>query len=263
MTLTDPTNGPVVDAKHLDVALDGTPVLHDVSLRVGAGETVALLGGNGSGKTTTLRAILGLIPHDAGDIELFGQPLGEFHDWGRLGYVPQRGAVQVGTATVGELVASGRLPHRRVFHPMAPDDRSAIADALATVNLNDIARQRVAHLSGGQRQRALIARAMATRPQLIVLDEPLAGLDTATQDELADVLGRLKASGVAVLVVLHELGPLESLIDRGVVLRQGRVIYEGALRSAPDATGHTHAHDADDALSPNTAWTAGLGKGLL
>jgi len=256
-----PTSNQVIDARGLDVALDGTPVLQDVNLAVRNGETVALLGGNGSGKTTTLRAILGLVPHQAGEVTLLNQPLEHFHDWGLLGYVPQRGAIQVGTATVGELVASGRLPHRRVFHPMTKDDRAAIADALATVNLTDIAKQRVVHLSGGQRQRALIARAMATRPQLIVLDEPLAGLDTITQDELAEVLGRLKQKGVAILVVLHELGPLETLLDRGVVLKQGRVIYDGPLRSAPDAAGHVHNHDADD--PQNSAWPAVLGKGPL
>jgi len=257
-----PTTNQVIDARDLTVALDGTPVLQGVNLTVGNGETVALLGGNGSGKTTTLRAILGLLPHQTGEVELFGKPLEHFHDWALLGYVPQRGAVQVGTATVNELVASGRLPHRRVFHPMTKDDRAAIADALNTVNLTDIAKQRVVHLSGGQRQRALIARAMATRPQLVVLDEPLAGLDTVTQDELAEVLGRLKQQGVAILVVLHELGPLESLLDRGVVLKQGHVIYDGPLRSAPDSAGHVHNHDTDDD-APSSAWPAGIGKGPL
>ena len=261
MPMTDSSN-PIIEARGLTVALDGTPVLHDVSLTVGPGETVALLGGNGSGKTTTLRAILGLVPLQVGEVRLFDRPLNQFHDFKLLGYVPQRGAVQVGTATVGELVASGRLPHRRVFHPLTKDDRAAIADALETVNLTDIARQRVAHLSGGQRQRALIARAMATRPQLVVLDEPLAGLDTATQDELAEVLAHLKQQGVAILVVLHELGPLEALIDRGVVLKQGRVIYDGPLRSAPDSIGHVHNHDADDDY-PSRTWPAGLGKGPL
>ena len=248
-----------VAATNLEVSLDGAPVLHGIDLAVGGGETVALLGGNGSGKTTTLRAVLGLVPHQAGDIELFGQPLGDFHDWGRLGYVPQHGAVQVGAATIGELVASGRLPHRRVFRPMTSDDKAAIADALTMVDLADLARQPMAHLSGGQRQRALIARALATRPDLIVLDEPLAGLDTVTQDGLADVLGRLKALGAAILVVLHELGPLEPLIDRGIVLKQGVVIHDGPLQSADAHVAHDHTHPHDASPLPRlSSWPAGL-----
>jgi len=235
-----------VKATGLEVSLDATPVLRRVDLTVGERETVALLGGNGSGKTTTLRAVLGLIPRQAGDVSLFGTPLDNFHDWRRIGYVPQRGAVQVGNATIWELVASGRLPHRHLFRPLTPTDKTAIDDALAMVALADLTRQPMAHLSGGQRQRALIARALATRPDLIVLDEPLAGLDTASQDELADVLERLKSAGLAILVVLHELGPFQPMIDCGVVLRQGVVIHDGPLQAAAGALPHEHTHHHDD-----------------
>jgi len=243
-----------VDARSLDVDLDGVPVLRDVDLLVDVGQTVAVLGGNGSGKTTLLRTVLGLVAHHGGQVRLFDQPLAEFRTWGRIGYVPQHGAVLVGNATIGELVASGRLPRRRWFHPMTSDDKAAVADALVTVNLTELARQPMGHLSGGQRQRALIARALATRPDLVVLDEPLAGLDTATQDGLADVLGRLKAAGVAVLVVLHELGPLEPLLDRCTVLKEGRVIYDGPLSSGPNAPDHSHAHDAAPTTPVGAMW---------
>ena len=231
---------PVV-AHDVHVSLDGVPVLNGVDLAVRAGEVVALLGGNGAGKTTLLRAVLGLVPLTAGEVKLFGQAPAQFRDWGAIGYVPQRGSVQIGTATVGELVASGRLPHRRVFRPLRAEDKTAIADALAMVGLTGLSRQPVANLSGGQRQRALIARALATRPRLIVLDEPLAGLDTTTQDSLADVLAGL--AGTSILVVLHELGPLEPLLSRGVVLKQGEVIYDGPLSSAPGASAHDTGHE--------------------
>jgi len=239
--MTDQINA--IEATGLDVTMDGTPVLHDVCLTVAAGQTVALLGGNGSGKTTLLRTILGLLTHQAGQVYLFGEPLAVFRDWGRVGYVPQHGGVQVGNATINELVTSGRLPHRRWFHPLTKDDKTAVADALDMVNLTELSGQPVAHLSGGQRQRALIARALATRPDLVVLDEPLAGLDTDTQDSLAAVLLRLKLAGTAVLVVLHELGPLEPLLDSCTVLKAGRVIYTGALQSGIADAGHPHAHD--------------------
>jgi len=251
---------PAVDARGLCVDLDGAPVLREVDLAVAAGQTVAVLGGNGSGKTTLLRTVLGLTPHHAGQVRLFDQPLADFRTWGRIGYVPQHGAVQVGNATIGELVASGRLARRRWFHPMTSDDKAAITDALTMVNLIDLARQPMGHLSGGQRQRALIARALATRPDLVVLDEPLAGLDTATQDGLAAVLARLKAAGTAVLVVLHELGPLEPLLDQCTVLKQGRVIYDGPLQSGPLADDHPHAHD--NIPAPGPAWPSGPIDGL-
>ena len=252
----------VLEAAVLDVTLDGTEVLRGVDLRVAEREIVALLGGNGSGKTTTLRAVLGLVPHQGGQVRLFGTDLADFHAWARIGYVPQHGAVQVGNATIWEVVASGRLSHRRLFRPLGAPDNDAISDALTMVALQDLARQPMSRLSGGQRQRALIARALATRPDLIVLDEPLAGLDTASQDGLADVLGRLKAAGLAALVVLHELGPFEPLIDRGVVLQQGAVIYDGPLEAADDGPTHEHSHLHSTAPAPRlNVWPAGLAKG--
>jgi len=250
-----------VEATGLEVSLDGTAVLHGVDLVVSERETVALLGGNGSGKTTTLRAVLGLIPRQAGQVSLFGTPLDDFHAWARIGYVPQHGAVQVGNATIWELVASGRLPHRHLFRPLSTDDKNAIDDALTMVALTDLARKPMSTLSGGQRQRALIARALSNRPDLIVLDEPLAGLDTVSQDDLTDVLERLKSAGLAILVVLHELGPFQPMIDRGVVLRQGVVIHDGPLQAADGALAHEHAHHHDDhpAQQPST-WSTGLTK---
>jgi len=237
-----------VACEHLSVALGAATVLHDVSLTVDQGQTVALLGGNGSGKTTLLRALLGLVPLAGGEARLFGEPVASFRDWARVGYVPQRGALDVPTASVAEIVASGRLARRRVFRPPTADDRAAVADALALVHLTDLARRPVTQLSGGQRQRALIARALATRPDLVVLDEPLAGLDLDTQAGLADILGDLKAGGTAILVVLHELGPMAPLVDDSVVLRDGRVLYHGPLIELDEA-GH-RGHDHPDAATP-------------
>ncbi|MCL2316506.1 MAG: metal ABC transporter ATP-binding protein, partial [Actinomycetia bacterium] len=210
------TSSTPVTCEGLSVALGTTPVLRDIGLTLTSGETVALLGGNGSGKTTLLRALLGLVPLAAGRAELFGTPVGAFREWWRVGYVPQRGRLRVASATVEEVVASGRLARRRWFRPAGQDDRAATARALELVNLDHLAHRPVAQLSGGQRQRALIARALASRPDLIVLDEPLAGLDLDTQAGLAAVLGRLKAAGTSILVVLHELGPMAPLLDDAI-----------------------------------------------
>lgn len=232
---------PVVAVDHVSVSLGGTPILRDVTAAVRPGETVALLGGNGSGKTTLIRSILGLQPIDAGTIELFGTPLARFHDWRRVGYVPQRASATMGNATVREIVASGRLSRRRPFLPASSADRQAVESALAKVDLLDRQRQVITRMSGGQQQRALIARALAEEPDLLVLDEPLAGLDLRTQESLAQLLTDLKHDGLAILVVLHELGPLAELIDRSVVLRNGQVIHDGPLL-AGDAFSTDHHH---------------------
>ena len=109
--------------------------------------------------------------------------------------------------------------------------------------LTELADVRASRLSGGQYQRALIARALCTEPALLVLDEPLAALDMETQEALARRLLRLKDDGLGLLVVLHELGPMEDIIDRSIVLKGGRVIYDGPLRSGPGASDHHHPGD--------------------
>ncbi|MFC3383384.1 metal ABC transporter ATP-binding protein [Couchioplanes azureus] len=238
----------VVAVRHAAVAYVGRPVLHDVSLDVAHGQVVAILGANGSGKSTLIRTVLGLVPLAGGEIELFGTPQRRFRAWARIGYVPQRmGAGSGVPATVGEVVASGRLARRGIFRPARAADRAAVRAALEDVGLLERIGDPVATLSGGQQQRTLIARALAGRPDLLVLDEPTAGVDAASQEAFADALRRFGERGGTVLLVAHELGPLEPLIDRAVVVHDGRIAYEGRV---PEPAGH-HAHPGHDHVHPH------------
>ena len=240
----------VVNVSHLAVGYEGREILHDVTLRVAAGEVVAILGANGSGKSTLIRTVLGLVPVTRGDVELFGTSLRRFKQWARVGYVPQRlGAGGGVPATVGEVVASGRLARRGIFRPPGAADRTAVRDALADVDLLDRIDDPVATLSGGQQQRTLIARALAGKPDLLVLDEPTAGVDAASQEAFTAALGRFRTAGGTILLVAHELGPLQPLIDRAVVVHDGRIAYEGP---APEPAGH-HAEPGHDHVHPHAA----------
>ncbi|GAA1432114.1 metal ABC transporter ATP-binding protein [Microlunatus lacustris] len=244
---------PVLQAQDLSVELGGLPVLRGVDLTARPGEVVALLGGNGSGKSTLVRALLGLVPPSRGSVELFGTPLRRFRSWGDVGYVPQRSTAPFAGAKVREVVASGRLAHRRPFVPPRAADRAAVAHALAAVDLTDRAGDDLAVLSGGQQQRVLIARALATEPRLLVLDEPTAGVDLAHQEVLTAVLADLIAAGTAVLVVLHDVGSLGALVDRGVVLREGRVALDGPLATlgARLHAAHGGEHHEPEPLDPH------------
>jgi zinc transport system ATP-binding protein len=235
--LTD-SQAPALAVQDLVVHLGGSAVLHGVTAVVRPGEAVALLGGNGSGKTTLVRATLGLVARQGGTVQLFGEDLTRFRDWRRIGYVPQRSTAALAGAKVGEVVASGRLARRRPFWPMTSRDRLAVRDAMGAVGLAHRANDELARLSGGQQQRVMIARALAGTPDLLVLDEPTAGVDLEHQEVLAELLTRRLAAGIALLVVLHEAGPLAPLIDRTVRLQDGQVVP-----SEPDAVAHTHAHD--------------------
>jgi zinc transport system ATP-binding protein len=238
----------VVEVSRLAVGYDGREVLRDVSLSVTAGDVVAILGANGSGKSTLVRTVLGLVPSRRGEIQLFGTPQQRFRKWERIGYVPQRlGAGSGVPATVGEVVASGRLARRGVFRFPRAADKAAVRDALTAVGLLDRIGDPVSTLSGGQQQRTLIARALAGRPDLLVLDEPNAGVDAASQEAFAAALTRFAGDGGTILLVLHELGPLRPLIGRAVVVHDGRIAYEG---TPPEPAGH-HAEPDHEHLHPH------------
>jgi len=228
------------------VAIEGRPVLRDISLTVRTGEFVALMGANGSGKSTLVRALTGLRPLAGGRLSLFGTPFEDFDDWRRIGFVPQRASAASGVpASVWEVVASGRLTRRRLFRPLSRADRTAIDDAIEVVGLGGKAHDGVSTLSGGQQQRALIARALAGAPELFFLDEPTAGVDLPNQYALAEALDRLKARGATIVLVAHELGPLAPLVDRAVVMRDGRLVYDGPPLEQAEVHGDHH-HPGDD-----------------
>ncbi|MDP9845605.1 metal ABC transporter ATP-binding protein [Streptosporangium lutulentum] len=238
------------------VSLDRRPVLRGIDLTVKSGEVVAVLGANGSGKSTLIRSLLGLIPLTGGTTLLYDTSPARFREWWRIGYVPQRLSVGGGVpTTIREVVASGRIARQRRFRRTSAADREATARALAVVGMADRASDPVQALSGGQQQRVLIARALAGEPDTFVMDEPTAGVDSESQRLLADTLAGLVDQGKTVLLVAHELGPLESLITRAVVLRDGFVCHDGP---PPQAVGthalpghdHVHPHGEETSVSP-------------
>ncbi|HEY3438035.1 MAG TPA: metal ABC transporter ATP-binding protein [Actinotalea sp.] len=241
---------PAVLARGVHVTLGGAAILHHVDLTVQTGETVALLGANGSGKSTLVRALVGAVPIDRGTVELLGRPLGRSVAWDRMGYVPQRVTATTGVpTTASEVVTSGTLYGRRLLPPRGA--RARVLEALDAVGLAAVADRAVRELSGGQQQRVLIARALVRRPDLLMLDEPVAGVDLPSQQAFADALGRLAASGTTILVVLHELGAIAPLIGRAVVLRHGSVVHDGA----PPSPAHDHAAAGHEHLHPHTGDT--------
>jgi zinc transport system ATP-binding protein len=219
---------PVVEADHVWFSYGGAPVLADVSLTVGSGEFAALVGPNGSGKSTLLRVLLGLVRPTRGAVRLLGEDPRARRDRWRVGYVPQRARMPLEVpATVEEVVRAGRLARRGWWRPPRRDDRAAVDHALDAVALGDLRRRPVRELSGGQQQRVLIAKALVGDPDLIVLDEPIAGVDAESQRLFRESLVHLVEHDAAtVLLVSHELGAVADVLDRVVVLKR-RVVFDG------------------------------------
>jgi zinc transport system ATP-binding protein len=239
---------PIIELRRASFGYADHPVVTGATLTIRPGEVVVILGPNGSGKSTLVRGLLGLNDHLGGDIELFGQPRESFSDFARLGYVPQRHTLSASVrATVTEIVAVGRLPHHRWWRPVirSAQDAAIIDRALDVVGLNDRAHADVATLSGGQQRRVLIARALASNPDVLLMDEPTAGVDAANQQVLSEVLARLAGRGTTMVIVTHELAALADIVTRIVVVEGGRIAFDGSRDEFASRTGE-FASSADD-----------------
>ncbi|MDR1237767.1 MAG: ABC transporter ATP-binding protein [Propionibacteriaceae bacterium] len=238
-----------IETNDLSVTLSRLPILRSISVEVAQGEAVALMGTNGSGKTTLVRALLKLIPFQRGSIRLFGTDLGQFKDWARIGYVPQRAEIQYPQARVSEVISTGLLARRQLFRPRTRSQSAQIKAALEQVGMADRVNYPYRRLSSGQQQRVLIARALVSQAELLIMDEPLAGVDLDSQAQLAEILAGLKRDGNTMLIVLHETGPLEPMLDRQIVLRDGRVLPSSIpVQAAPH--GHETSPRAANPLLP-------------
>jgi iron complex transport system ATP-binding protein len=199
------------------------PVLRDVSFAVGAGELVALCGPNGAGKSTLLRLLLGLHAPSSGRVALGGQPIARMSRRQiarQAALLPQDAPADV-PLSVREAVSLGRLPHLGRLQPETAADVEAVARALAATDTTALADRPIAELSGGERQRAHLARALAQEAPLLLLDEPIAGLDIAHQLAVMDLLRATVDAGRAVVVALHDLALAARRCDRILLLAGG------------------------------------------
>ena len=222
------------------------------TVAIGAGEVVAVLGPNGSGKSTLVKGMLGLVDRYGGTCAWFGEPLETFRDRWRVGYVPQRQlAATPIPVTVAELVRSGRIARNGLWRQRRAEDRGAVAAAVDAVGLHGMIGTPVDRLSGGQQRRALVARALSGEPDVLVLDEPLAGVDHESQLALAGIVARSTAGGATAIVVLHELGPFEPIVTRVLCMSGGAIAFDGAPGGAPGAlVGHGHDPHGGEITEP-------------
>ncbi len=237
------SEAPLLEVRGLSVARGSSAILHEVSLELHAGEALALVGPNAAGKSTLVRAIMGLLPASAGEVRLFGRPLTQ---WPRIDLARAVALVTTeeggpDTLTVGDRVALGRYPHTGPFRPLSEADRAAVQRALHSTGIEELARRRLGTLSAGERQLATLARGLAQEPRVLLLDEPAAHLDIGHQLALFRVLDQARSRGVAVLTVIHDLQRAATWAGRLLLLAGGRVAAEGP---AGDVLGSAAASQA-------------------
>jgi manganese/iron transport system ATP-binding protein/manganese/zinc/iron transport system ATP- binding protein len=236
---------PVIETRNLTVSYGPKPALLDVSLSVEKGLLVGIIGPNGAGKSTLIKAILGFVKPDLGEVLIEGVDAQRAK--GRVAYVPQRGAVDWDfPITVGEVALMGRYRKIPWYRNPGEADNEAVHTALEMVRMTEFKGRQIGQLSGGQQQRVFMARALTQGADILLLDEPFAGVDAATERAILDVLERAKQAGRTLVVVHHDLTTAAEYFDRlilikqrlyaygspGAVLREDLLseVYEGKLR---------------------------------
>ena len=236
---------PAIEVENLTVSYGPVPALLDITLDIPSGKLVGVIGPNGSGKSTLIKAILGFVKPDFGTVKIFGEPAENAK--GRVAYVPQRGAVDWDfPITVREVALMGRYGKVPWWRDLSAEDYEIAEEALEMVRMEDYRDRQIGQLSGGQQQRVFMARAMAQGGEILLLDEPFAGVDAATEKAILEVLEQTREAGRTLVVVHHDLTTAAEYFDSLVLLKQRcyahgppeavlhpellSEVYEGSLR---------------------------------
>jgi len=218
---------PIFDVKNLNFSVRGQKILSHISLEIFNGEYVAIIGPNGGGKTTLIRLLLGLDKPTDGKIKLYGKKIKNFKEWHKIGYVPQRASLvdENFPATVEDIVNMGRTSRRVFFRGMSQEDKHAVKDAMTKMDVLNLKDKMVGTLSGGQRQRVMIARALASSPEILILDEPNTGVDMVSQKNFYALLAKLnKEEKITIVFITHDIGVIADDIGRLFTINQKATI---------------------------------------
>ena len=218
---------PIFNVKNLSFVARGNAILQNITFEIFHGEYIAIIGPNGGGKTTLIRMLLGLEKPTSGEVHIFGKKLRSFKEWYKIGYVPQRAShVDVNfPATVEDIVKMGRIAKRKLFTMTTQEDHNMVHDAMVKMDIVDLKDKMVGTLSGGQRQRVMIARALASSPEILILDEPNTGVDVKSQQRFYKLLAKLnKEERITILFITHDIGVIADDIGRLFTINQKATI---------------------------------------
>ncbi|MFT5903901.1 MAG: manganese/zinc/iron transport system ATP- binding protein [Flammeovirgaceae bacterium] len=213
------------EAHNLTVSYDKQPVLWDIDFEIPEGKLVGIIGPNGSGKTTLLKAAMGILETDSGYVKVFEKNPDMVRE--RMGYVPQRQSVDWDfPATVMDITLMGRYRKGRLFGRLSKSDEEIAADSLNRVGMYDYRNRQISELSGGQQQRVFIARSLAQQADVYLMDEPLVGIDAASEESILKILGEMRTAGKTVIMVHHDLHTALEFFD-WVILLNTRLVAAG------------------------------------
>jgi zinc transport system ATP-binding protein len=216
-------NNSVIEVKNVSFRYERENVLENINISVPKGSFLGLVGPNGSGKSTFLKLILGLLKPQKGEILVCGQPLSKFREWDRIGFVSQKAnSFNTGfPATVYEVVASGLTKKIGLFHFIDKEMKQDVMTAIKSVGMESFINRNIGELSGGQQQRVFIARAIVSRPDILILDEPTVGVDIKNVQAFYDILEKLnKELGITLILVTHDVGTVTNKVTHVACLNK-------------------------------------------
>ncbi len=220
---------PVLEVSNLYVSRSNSAVIEDANFTINRGDYVGIVGPNGGGKTTLLLAILNIIPRNRGKILLFGQEIESFSNWEKVAYVSQN-AVNFDShfpLTVRELVALGRVNRSNLGRNLKRLDWDSVDEVLDFMGISEIAHKRIGQLSGGQKQRVFVAKALVRNPEIILLDEPIVGVDAKTQEKFYKKLSDLNLKkDITILLVTHDLTAVFCRMSKVICMNQSANVAE-------------------------------------
>jgi zinc transport system ATP-binding protein len=221
------TTLPIFSVDNLCFEARGQTILQNISFEIFHGEYIAIIGPNGGGKTTLIRLLLGLETPTQGSIKIFGKELQKFKQWYKIGYVPQRASLVDANfpATVEDIVKMGRVAKRGFFAGLTKEDKLKVEDAMVKMDIVHLRDKMVGRLSGGQRQRVMIARALASSPEILILDEPNTGVDVKSQQRFYALLKKLnQEENITILFITHDIGVIADDIGRLFTINRNATI---------------------------------------
>jgi zinc transport system ATP-binding protein len=218
---------PIFEVKNLNFSVKDQNILSNISFKIFDAEYIGIIGPNGGGKTTLIRMLLGLEKPNSGEIKIFGKSIDKFNNWGKIGYVPQR-ASHVDKnfpATAEDIVKMGRVAKKSFFSFFDNEDKEIVKDAMLKMDVYCIKDRMIGTLSGGQRQRVMIARALASKPDILILDEPNTGVDMASQKRFYALLDKLnKEDNITIVFITHDIGVIVDSINRLFTVNRNIVV---------------------------------------
>lgn len=238
----------IIAIDHVSFAYEDANVIDNLSFEVKERDFIGLIGSNGAGKTTLLKMIVGLLKPNKGEIRLFGEPLSQFKQWERIGYVPQKNALNpLFPATVKEVVMSGLYGKKTLFRWLTAKDAQKCEEAMRAFGIEDLADRRIGKLSGGQQQRVLLARALINRPDLLILDEPTVGIDAASQEAFFHMIKHMhQKHRITFVMVSHDIEMMRSYLGQTPQQSSGKLQFYVK-----------HSHELEDCVESDLFHTIG------